>query len=121
MGNELTPLDVDPLTGEIMQSQVIGIEESRATAESQAGFIVAQKFPRNATLAVNRILDMCKRETLAEQAAYSYPRGGVVVTGPSIRLAEAIAQQWGNMQIGIRELEEVGDSTTMLAYCYDLE
>ena len=120
MANEI--MNIDPMTGEIIpQSQMVGIEESRATAETQAGFIVAQRFPRNTTRALNRILDMCRREGLAEQAAFSFKKGGTVVAGATIRLAEAVAQQWGNMQNGIRELEELDDATVMMAYSYDLE
>jgi hypothetical protein len=119
MGNEI--MNIDPMTGEIVRSEVIAIEESRATAETQAGFIVAKRYPRDSHLAMNRILDMCKRRGLAEQAEYAFPKGGKMVTGPSIRLAEAISQQWGNIQHGIRELEETEGATTMMAYCYDLE
>jgi hypothetical protein len=49
----------------------------------------------------------------------------VVVTGPSIRLAEAMAQQWGNMQFGIREVEQrrtsTGSESTVQAYAWDVE
>lgn len=44
---------------------------------------------------MDRILKSCTRETLAQSAVYSYPRGGQSVEGPSIRLAETLAQEWG--------------------------
>ena len=45
-------------------------------------------------------------------AAISYARGGTEITGSSIRLAEAIVQNWQNVQFGIRELEQwFGEST----------
>jgi len=35
----------------------------------------------------------------AEVASYEYPRGNEKVSGPSIRLAEVLAQCWGNMTV----------------------
>lgn len=52
---------------------------------------------------------------------YTYARGGSNITGPSIRLAEAIAQTWGNLTFGIRELEQRHGESTMEAFCWDLE
>lgn len=63
----------------------------------------------------------CQRPGLAESALYSYARGGTAITGPSIRLAEAIAQQWGNLQFGIRELEQRAGESTVEAYAWDIE
>ena len=44
--------------------------------------------------------------TLDEQTAadcmYAMPRGGKPIRGPSIRLAEIIAQQWGNCRVEAR-------------------
>ena len=37
----------------------------------------------------------CQRRKLAESSMYEFPRGNEKITGPSIRLAEAIAQNWG--------------------------
>jgi len=101
-------------------------EESRAIAEVQAALVVARKFPRNPKEAGDRILNMCTRESLAETALYSYSRGGSEITGPSIRLAEAIAQAWGNVEFGFRELSRGKDPdgvtySDILAYAWDLE
>lgn len=52
---------------------------------------------------------------------YSYPRGGTKVTGPSIRLAEVLAQNWGNLSYGIKELEQRNGESVAMAYCWDLE
>lgn len=67
------------------------------------------------------ILNACKRKSLAETALYSYPRGSTTVTGPSIRLAEAIAQYWGNINFGIKELEQKNGISTVVAYAWDME
>ena len=119
MGDDLSI--VDPRTGEVQPVSQTSIEESRAVAESQAGFLMAKQFPRNQFQSIDRILDSCRRKKLADEAIYSFPRGGQEVTGPSIRLAEVLAQNWGNLLFGIRELEQRDGETVMMAYCYDLE
>ncbi|ENQ5599467.1 hypothetical protein ACY3WP_003804, partial [Acinetobacter baumannii] len=43
------------------------------------------------------------------------------VTGPSIRLAEMLAQNWGNIQYGIRELSSENGESTVEAFAWDVE
>ena len=100
---------------------LVEVEQQRAIAEVQGAIILAKKFPRNPIEALDRILVSCQRPGLAEQALYSYSRGGTEITGPSIRLAEAIAQNWQNLQFGIRELEQRNGESTVEAYCWDTE
>lgn len=97
------------------------IESSRAIQEVQAAMVIAKKFPRDIDAARTRILKACERQILAENAMYSYPKGGTRVDGPSIRLAEAIAQNWGNVQFGIRELSQEGGASEVEAFAWDIE
>ena len=83
--------------------------------------VIAKRFPRNEIESYNRIMRACQRTSLAEQAMYEYPRGGTKVTGPSIRLAEAMAQNWGNLDFGIIELERKNGESQAMAYAWDLE
>jgi hypothetical protein len=99
----------------------VAIEESRAIAEAQGKLIVAKRFPRDQAAAYERIMKSCARKGLAEAAMYSFPRGGQVITGPSIRLAEELARAWGNIDYGIRELSQKEGGSEMEAYCWDLE
>jgi len=94
---------------------------SRQAQEVQAAMVIAKKFPRDEYEATQRIKRACQRKSLAEQAIYSYPRGGQNVSGPSIRLAEAIAQIWGNIDYGVIELEQKNGVSEMMAYAWDLE
>ena len=94
---------------------------SRQAQEVQAAMVIAKRFPRDEVEAFNRILLSCKRKSLAESAMYEYPRGGSKVTGPSIRLAEAIAQNWENIDFGITELEQKNGESQVMAYAWDLE
>lgn len=94
---------------------------TRQAQEVQAAMVIAKKFPRNEVESYNRILRACQRKSLAEQSMYEYPRGGTKVTGPSIRLAEAMAQNWGNLDFGIIELEQKNGESQVMAYAWDLE
>ena len=94
---------------------------SRQAQEVQAAMVIAKKFPRSEVESFNRIMQACKRKTLAEQSTYEYPRGDTRVTGPSIRLAEALAQNWGNIDFGIIELEQKNGESQVMAYAWDLE
>lgn len=94
---------------------------SRQAQEVQAAMVIAKKFPRNEVESYSRIMRACQRKSLAEQAMYEYPRGGTKVTGPSIRLAEAMAQNWGNLDFGYIELEQRNGESQVMAYAWDLE
>ena len=94
---------------------------ARQAQEVQVAMITAKKFPRDEFSAIERIKATCQRMTLAEQAIYSYPKGGQNVSGPSIRLAEAIAQGWGNIDAGVIELSNQNGKSEMMAYAWDLE
>lgn len=112
--NELT----DQLTGSNVMAQS---SSSREMEEVKGAIFLAKQFPRNVFQSEQRILDNCKRKSLAETAMYQYPKGGTKVTGPSIRLAEVIAQNWGNISFGVKELEQREGESTALAYAWDLE
>jgi hypothetical protein len=78
--------------------------QSREVAETQTKYLMAQRFPRDERKAMDGILNAFSRQGLAERAAYEYGKGGSAISGPSIHAAQAIAQQWGNIDFGFREL-----------------
>lgn len=97
------------------------IEQQRAIAEVQGAIISAKRFPRDVLAAMDRIKVACQRPTLAAQALYSYAKGGQDVTGPSIRLMEAVAQNYGNIACGVIELSRSNGASECMAYAWDLE
>lgn len=103
--------------------RTIGAEivSSREAQEVQVAMVAAKKFPRDNITAYNRIMSDCTRRSLAEKAMYEYPRGGQVITGPSIHLARALARGWGNLDSGFKVLESTPKESTVMAYCWDLE
>jgi len=100
---------------------IADVSAAREVQEVQAAVAVAKRYPRDEKAALDRILNACTRPGLAEAAVYQYARGGTDVTGPSIRMAEALAQNWGNLQFGIRELEQRDGESTVEAFAWDLE
>jgi hypothetical protein len=94
---------------------------TRQASEVQAAMIVAKNFPRDETEAIGRLTRACKRKGLAECSIYSYPKGGQQIQGPSIRLAEAMAQAWGNIDYGVIVLEQTAAESSVMAYAWDLE
>ena len=104
-----------------LNAGAVAIESERAIAEAQGKLVIAKRYPRDQARAFTAIMDACKRPGLAEEACYSFPRGGQTVSGPSIRLAEMLAANWGNIDYGIRELSRKEGVSEMEAYCWDLE
>lgn len=110
----------------VMETSGARQSQTRELAETQAKYLMAQQFPRNVVAAMDRILNAFTRPGLAEKSQYQFARGGTDIAGPSIRAAEAIAQQWGNMEQGWRELARGTDPdgvpfSEVESYCADLE
>ena len=93
----------------------------RASQEVQAAVFMAKQFPRDEDVAYNRIMQATTRHKLAEGAFYKYAKGGTDIFGPSIRLAEVLAQHWGNIETGVKEIERRDGESTAEAYAWDLE
>jgi hypothetical protein len=111
----------NPFTAAPERDALVEQGAQREIAEVQAAMVMARRNPRDQRRAMDRILNACSRMTLAESAVYQYARGGQDVSGASIRLAEAVAQEWGNIQFGVRELEQRSGVSTVEAYAWDLE
>ena len=122
MSNQVaSPFSGNQITRPQQANAMIESESQRSIAEVQAAMAIAKRFPRDEVAAMDRIINSCQRATLAKTAMYQYPRGGQQVSGPSIRLAEAMAQHWGNIQYGIRELSQNNGESTVEAFAWDIE
>lgn len=103
------------------KSMAVQAMTGRYMQEVQGMVFMAKQFPRNQFDSWQRIKEACSRKSLAEVAEYEYPRGGTKVSGPSIRLAEVLAQCWGNISHGVIELEQRHGESTAMAFAWDLE
>ncbi len=96
-------------------------ESHRAMIEVMTSFEVAKRFPRDPCGAMTAILGECCRPSLAEVAVYQFSKGGSSFSGPSIRLMEAIARGWKNIQFGFKVLERSKGRSSIQAFARDLE
>ena len=105
---------------------VLRAMQAREVAELQTKYLMAERFPRDERRAMDGVINAFSRPGLAERAAYEYAKGGTAINGPSIHAAQAIAQQWGNMEFGFTEVERGIDSdgvpfSTVRSFAIDLE
>jgi hypothetical protein len=100
---------------------LVSVEQQRALGEVQAAMMLARANPRDPIRATESILNDCTRPTLAASATYHFARGGSAIDGPSIRLAEALAQRWGNIQYGVAEIARHDGYSEAVSYCWDME
>lgn len=123
MSNNQNTAAIAEFEQQVPAARSIGAElvSSREAQEVQVAMVAAKRFPRDAYTAYNRIMQDCKRRTLAEKSMYEFTRGSSTVTGPSIHLAKAIARSWGNLDSGFKVLEQSAKESTVMAYCWDLE
>lgn len=102
-------------------------EQQRAKSEIEAALTIAAARPRDEKECLDRILTSCQRPGVAEAAEYEYSRGGTSIVGATIKLLELVAQKWGNIEFGFRELArypgvggQPGESVVE-AFAWDLE
>ncbi|MDO4558810.1 MAG: hypothetical protein Q4C47_07585, partial [Planctomycetia bacterium] len=125
--NDIEMVVSNPFGGAVTtgESRATAIAErqvsSRETALVQSKIFLAKQFPRNPVQATERILTSCQRIGLASVSTYAYAKGGSNISGPSIRLAEEIARQWGNMEVQWEEIERTEKESIVRAYAWDLE
>lgn len=126
MKNEITKAD-NPValtanfTAATEDNTMGAVASAGEIARVQAQLVYAANRPRNEQRAVDRMLNAFQRPSMAQVAVYQYARGGSDITGLSIRAAEAMAMAWGNMDFGLRELEQKPGESTVEAYAWDLE
>lgn len=82
-------------------NQSLAVNLARAEIDQQIA--TARAMPRSLKHAVDNILTLATLDAeSAEECVYALPRGGKPIKGPSVRLAEIIASQWGNCRVGAR-------------------
>jgi len=91
-------------------------------AEIDSQIATAKKYPRSIAVFLKKAesLATIDQET-AESCEYGLPRGGKIITGPSVRLAEIIISSYGNARAGARIVARGRSSITAQGMCIDLE
>jgi len=103
--------------------QGTAVEMHRAVAEVQAAIIVAQQCPRKLAQVIEDMEEACRQPELAERAFFRYPRGGQIISGPSVHLARELARCWGNFQHGLVEMrrDDNAAQSEMQAWAWDVQ
>lgn len=98
------------------------VEASRAVEEVRAKIIVARQFPRDVQGAIRQIEETFSVPQMADRSFFSYSKGkGKPVTGPTIHLAKAVAQAWGNIRSGVWEMSRLNGQSEMRAWAWDMQ
>lgn len=95
-------------------------------AEIELQVATARRYPRSIEGALNRILSIATLdEETAAECFYTLRRGGPAdaqpIEGISVRFAEIVAANWGNLRALTEITANDGRALTARAYCHDLE
>lgn len=118
----------DPIAalGEDESTKIVRVEAGAVGAivksEVEAQLDAAHRYPRS----VSRFLkEACSLATVSQEVAesciYSLPRGGKMITGPSVRLAEICASAYGNLHAGMRVVDVEDANVVGQGVAWDLE
>ena len=84
-------------------------------AEIDIQIATAKQYPRDIQSALNRIRSIATIDTeTAEDCFYALRRGGSLIEGVSVRLAEIIAGAWGNLRVQTRIVGNDGKMITAM-------
>ena len=95
--------------------------EQAMMTEIKVAAQLAMMRPRNIMTVRDNILRTCSRPEFAEAAIWSKPVGGKTLAGPSIRLAEQLAREMGNIKIQKLMIEDTDERRTIKIIGWDLE
>ena len=104
--------------------EVMGVSalDSITRAEIDVQIATAHQFPRSIKKFKQDALALATldKET-AGRCFYKLPRGGKIIEGPSVRLAEIAGSSWGNMRYGARIVSEDKEFIVAQGVAHDLE
>lgn len=99
--------------------------DTQVRAEFDVAIATAKRFPRSLDSFLKRAEGMATVSVdVAAACEYTLPRkkqNGEKIQGPSIRLAEIVAAQYGNLRIGARIIEEGETHVVAQGIAHDLE
>lgn len=118
---ELINFSGESTTSDISRDIESTAAQARAQAEVQSKLLLAKRFPRSEEGAYMRTVKSLERQTFAESSLYSFPRGGVTVSGPSVNLARELARNWGNIEHGQTIIHDDEEKCTVEGFAWDYE
>ena len=114
------PVSDDTEVMEVLQTPVLLTAAEKAAIDMQVA--TAKQYPRVVSKSMEQALEMATRdEETAASCFYSLPRAGKTIEGPSARLAEIMANAWGNLRVDGDVAGEDDTHVTAVGTCFDLE
>lgn len=119
MENQTTEPNYDSVMPTVPGNNLV---ELMTKAEIDTQITTAKQYPRSIKQFINDAMQMVTlTESIAEACNYGLPRGGKIITGPSVRFAEIVLSAWGNCRAGTRIIHEDGRFITTQGVCHDLQ
>lgn len=110
-----------------MEQQIIHISQAETLsaidrAEIDIQIATAKRYPRDIHRSLSVIKDIATLDTsTAEDCFYALRRQETLIEGVSVRLAEIIANAWGNLRVQTQIVGNDGRTITARGICHDLE
>lgn len=114
---------VDKVTGEVVDPGTsLQSLTANARAEVDMQVATAKRYPRDLKACIELARSTALlNEDVAASCCFALERGGKVIEGPSVRLAEIICQAWGNIRFEKRSLAADATFVSGEAVVWDLE
>src|SRR3990167_4865734 len=104
---------------EISTGGVVG-QITKSEVEGQLD--AAHRYPRSVKRFLNEAITLATfNKEIAASCMYAVPRGGKVIEGPSVRLAEICISAYGNLHVGARVIGAEEKDVVSQGVCWDLE
>lgn len=111
----------ESLPSEAQNLQIIQVDAvERANIDSQVA--TAKKYQRDIRKSIDgSIVIATMNQETAQSCGYAIPRGGKLITGPSVHLAKIIVSNWGNLRTEAKVVQVTDDQVISRGTCWDLE
>lgn len=111
----------ESLPSEAQNLQIIQVDAvERANIDSQVA--TAKKYQRDIRKSIDgSIVIATMNQETAQSCGYAIPRGGKLITGPSVHLAKIIVSNWGNLRTEAKVVQVTDDQAISRGTCWDLE
>jgi hypothetical protein len=99
-----------------------GVAGQIAKSEVEAQLDAAHKYPRSVKRFLTEAVTLATyNREIAGACMYAVPRGGKIIEGPSVRLAEICIAAYGNLHVGARVVGAEDKEVVSQGVCWDLE
>jgi hypothetical protein len=105
---------------EIVPEETSLVQITKGEVDMQVS--TAKQYPRSVKQSIDDAVGLATIDKrTAESCFFALPRGGTLIEGPSVRLAEIVANTWGNLRCEARVIDEGRTHVTAQATVWDME